>query len=168
MAALRSNCGCGMRSSEACCVRSSISASRRHRPVARPLVAPGYDVAALEHVYTGDQARVALDRPGRSRNGGPARMRALGFCVSVAHARFMAHEFSAAAFRRSRFRPTHPLTSARPRYVICATARSTSCSASTCSTKAWTFRKSTPSSSSAPPRARWSSSSSSARTAADE
>src|SRR5690606_25704991 len=55
----------------------------------------GYDVPALERVYTGDQIRVSLivhaieDRIAR-----PSAMRALGFCVSVAHAEFMAREFT--------------------------------------------------------------------------
>jgi superfamily II DNA or RNA helicase/HKD family nuclease len=55
----------------------------------------GYDVVALENVYTGDQARVSLIVQAiEDKIANPASMRALGFCVSVAHARFMAHEFS--------------------------------------------------------------------------
>jgi HKD family nuclease len=55
----------------------------------------GYDVLALENVYTGDQARVSLVVQAiRDTVADPLAMRALGFCVSVAHARFMAHEFS--------------------------------------------------------------------------
>ena len=54
----------------------------------------GYDVTALENVYTGDQARVSLVVQAiQDRLTDPQSMRALGFCVSVAHARFMAHEF---------------------------------------------------------------------------
>ncbi len=51
----------------------------------------GYDVAALERVYTGDDARVKLvlqQLQDKLRN--PHTMRALGFCVSIEHARFMA------------------------------------------------------------------------------
>ena len=55
----------------------------------------GYDVAALENVYTGDQARVSLVVQAiQDKLADPQSMRALGFCVSVAHARFMAHEFA--------------------------------------------------------------------------
>jgi superfamily II DNA/RNA helicase len=55
----------------------------------------GYDVLALEHVYTGDQARVSLVVQAiRDTVANPLAMRALGFCVSVRHARFMTHEFS--------------------------------------------------------------------------
>jgi hypothetical protein len=55
----------------------------------------GYDVAELENVYTGDQARVSLIFQAiQNKITNPSAMRALGFCVSVAHARFMAHEFS--------------------------------------------------------------------------
>ena len=54
----------------------------------------GYDVAALENVYTGDQAQVSLVVQAiQDKLADPQSMRALGFCVSVAHARFMAHEF---------------------------------------------------------------------------
>ena len=50
----------------------------------------------LTNVYTADDLWVA---PGRSSSfaqhvGDPSTMRALGFCVSVAHARFMADEFN--------------------------------------------------------------------------
>ena len=55
----------------------------------------GYDVLALENVYTGDQARVSLIVQAiQDKIASPAAMRALGFCVSVAHARFMAGEFT--------------------------------------------------------------------------
>jgi len=55
----------------------------------------GYDVAALERVYTGDQVRVSLILQAvQDKVADPKAMRALGFCVSVAHARFMAGEFS--------------------------------------------------------------------------
>lgn len=50
-----------------------------------------YDVAALEHLYTADDARVRLvleqlQQKHRDLN----QMKALGFCVSIGHARFMA------------------------------------------------------------------------------
>jgi superfamily II DNA or RNA helicase/HKD family nuclease len=54
----------------------------------------GYDVAALQNLYTGDEARVSLVVQAiEDKIADPAAMRALGFCVSVAHAEFMAREF---------------------------------------------------------------------------
>ena len=48
----------------------------------------GYDVAALQNLYTGDQARVSLVVQAiQDKVADPKVMRALGFCVSVAHAR---------------------------------------------------------------------------------
>ncbi len=56
-----------------------------------------YDVDALDRLYTGNDARTRIifnalmDRVTDAR-----RMRALGFCVSVAHARYMAERFTTA------------------------------------------------------------------------
>lgn len=56
-----------------------------------------YDEAELSTVYTGNQARAAIVlQQLREKVINPGSMRALGFCVSVAHARFMAQTFSAA------------------------------------------------------------------------
>ena len=56
-----------------------------------------YDEGELSHVYTGNQARAAIVlQQLRQKVIDPGAMRALGFCVSVAHARFMAKAFSAA------------------------------------------------------------------------
>lgn len=57
----------------------------------------GYDVAGLANLYTADDvwARRVIDQVLR-RAEDPATMRALGFCVSVQHARFMARCFSEA------------------------------------------------------------------------
>lgn len=53
-----------------------------------------YDVAALERLYTADELRAAAVLRGVQRwIGRPGAMRALGFCVSVAHAEFMAAYF---------------------------------------------------------------------------
>src|SRR5690606_8291810 len=50
-----------------------------------------YDVAALEKVYTADDLRAAaVLRAIHGRVRDPLAMRALGFCVSVRHADFMA------------------------------------------------------------------------------
>jgi hypothetical protein len=55
----------------------------------------GYDVAELENLYTANHARVALvARAIQEKVADPRRMRALGFCVSIAHAEFMAREFN--------------------------------------------------------------------------
>lgn len=56
-----------------------------------------YDVGELEKLYTGDDARVGLVLKQLSdKHRDPGAMRALGFCASVAHAKFMAQRFSAA------------------------------------------------------------------------
>ena len=56
-----------------------------------------YDEAELERLYTGNTARANLVlREIRDKVADPAAMRALGYCVSVDHARFMAQHFAAA------------------------------------------------------------------------
>jgi superfamily II DNA or RNA helicase/HKD family nuclease len=53
-----------------------------------------YDVAGLDRVYTGNDARARIVlREVRDKVADPGRMRALGFCVSVAHAAYMARVF---------------------------------------------------------------------------
>lgn len=55
----------------------------------------GYIQADLEKVYTGDQKRVGLVIAAITEKiADPRAMQALGFCVSVAHAEFMAREFT--------------------------------------------------------------------------
>jgi superfamily II DNA or RNA helicase/HKD family nuclease len=55
----------------------------------------GYDVSELENLYTADDARVGLVLQQLQAKHRDARtMRALGFCVSIAHAEFMARKFS--------------------------------------------------------------------------
>jgi superfamily II DNA or RNA helicase len=57
----------------------------------------GYDVTELTNVYTGDYHRVRLILQAvRDKVEDPGRMRALGFCVSVQHAEFMAQRFTTA------------------------------------------------------------------------
>lgn len=54
----------------------------------------GYDATQLSNLLTGDHARARLVAHQIERNAGnPREMRALGFCVSVEHARFMAASF---------------------------------------------------------------------------
>ena len=55
----------------------------------------GYDVAALEGVLTADHAWAHLVvEEVRRKIADPSRMRALGYCVSVGHAHFMAQRFT--------------------------------------------------------------------------
>lgn len=55
----------------------------------------GYDSVELERLYTGDDARVNLVlQQLREKHRDPTAMRALGFCVSIAHAQFMARRFT--------------------------------------------------------------------------
>jgi superfamily II DNA or RNA helicase len=57
----------------------------------------GYDLAGLSGVYTGNDARTAIVlKELRNKVDDVAGMRALGFCVSVEHARYMADRFVAA------------------------------------------------------------------------
>ena len=57
----------------------------------------GYDVAELENLYTADDARVRLVLQQLHAKHRDARtMKALGFCVSIAHATFMARKFTEA------------------------------------------------------------------------
>lgn len=56
-----------------------------------------YDVAGLDGVYTGNDARTRIVLSAlRDRVTDVGRMRALGFCVSVAHAEYMARKFAEA------------------------------------------------------------------------
>ena len=59
-----------------------------------------YVISQLESIYTGDQMRVKLIIQQLNRHvAWPGQMRALGFCVSVAHAQFMTREFQQAGFQ---------------------------------------------------------------------
>src|SRR5690625_3457224 len=55
----------------------------------------GYDLAALSGIYTGNDARTRIVlKQLRDKVGDAEAMRALGFCVSVDHARYMADSFN--------------------------------------------------------------------------
>lgn len=57
----------------------------------------GYQISQLENVYTGHDARVAIVLEAiRDTVTDPQSMRALGFCVSIAHAEYMALRFTEA------------------------------------------------------------------------
>ncbi|EFL15373.1 ATP-dependent helicase [Streptomyces sp. C] len=59
-----------------------------------------YDAAALSSVFTGNDERARLViRALQEKHTAPEAMRALGFCVSVAHAQFMADFFNQAGFQ---------------------------------------------------------------------
>ncbi|MFD9978331.1 DUF3427 domain-containing protein [Streptomyces sp. NPDC059017] len=59
-----------------------------------------YDLSELSNLFTGNDARARLVvRAVMDKVSDPASMRALGFCVSVSHARFMADFFSRAGLR---------------------------------------------------------------------
>jgi superfamily II DNA or RNA helicase/HKD family nuclease len=60
----------------------------------------GYDQHALSTLYTGDDVRLAkVVEALRRRVAEPSRMRCLGFCVSVEHAKWMAARFDALGIR---------------------------------------------------------------------
>ncbi|WP_448616207.1 DUF3427 domain-containing protein [Modestobacter sp. URMC 112] len=60
----------------------------------------GYDVTELSNLYTGDDHRVRLVLQAvRDKVADAGRMRALGFCVSIQHAEFMAARFDSAGIR---------------------------------------------------------------------
>ncbi|MFN3219819.1 MAG: DUF3427 domain-containing protein [Acidimicrobiales bacterium] len=54
----------------------------------------GYDIGALETLYTSNDAWARLVVKQLADHADPATMRALGFCVSIAHAHFMADRFN--------------------------------------------------------------------------
>ncbi|GAA1091912.1 DUF3427 domain-containing protein [Tsukamurella spumae] len=56
-----------------------------------------YDQSALGHLYTGNDARVRMVLKAiQDKLADPAQMRALGFCVSIEHAQYMADKFTEA------------------------------------------------------------------------
>ncbi len=76
---------------------SLLRGERRDRPLRLTWRRGDYDTAALEGVYTADDARVRIVlRELMDKVQDLGAMRALGFCVSVKHAAFMAERFRAA------------------------------------------------------------------------
>ena len=60
----------------------------------------GYDLGQLNEIYTGNDARTRIVlKEVRDKILDVGSMRALGFCVSVAHARYMAERFNEAGIR---------------------------------------------------------------------
>ena len=58
--------------------------------------AGGYQVSDLDNVYTGDDARVGIVLEAMKDKLDPQNIKALGFCVSIAHAEYMAKKFNQA------------------------------------------------------------------------
>ena len=114
----------------------------------------GYDIEALSNLYTSTDAwaRTVLQEVLRLADD-PSTMRALGFCVSIDHARFMANHFNKPAFPPSRCGVTARRPTARRHCKTSPPARSASSSQSTSSTKASTCPRSTPCSCCVRPRA---------------
>ena len=114
-----------------------------------------YDESQLEGVFTGNDARARIILTAvRDKIANVGEMRALGFCVSVAHAEYMTRVFNDAGI------PAHYLSRGRRHPMceqghcgICALPTSTSSSLSTSSTRDSTSQTSTRFSSCAPPRA---------------
>lgn len=85
----------------------------------------GYDSRELTNLYTGHDARVAIVLHAvQEKVADVGRMRAIGFCVSIAHAEFMATRFNAAGIpalavssRSSDEERVHALTALRNRQV---------------------------------------------------
>jgi len=68
-----------------------------------------YDSVELGKVFTGNEARARLIiKAVQDKVTDPGTMRALGFCVSVAHARFMAEYFERAGLRAAALDGTSP------------------------------------------------------------
>ena len=82
----------------------------------------GYDSTRLTNVFTADHAwaRRVVEQLHELKTADPPRCRALGFCVSVAHARFMAEQFRAARDRSRRRLGRQPHERANARH--CATS----------------------------------------------
>jgi superfamily II DNA or RNA helicase len=73
-----------------------------------------YDVEGLDRLYTGNDARAAkVLRELRDKVTDAGRMRALGFCVSVAHAEYMARVSGTPSCRRSQS-PARPGLTSEP------------------------------------------------------
>ena len=69
----------------------------------------GYDVGDISNLYTGNDARCRLILQAvADKIADPGRMRALGFCVSIEHAEYMARRFNEAGI------PSRSITSRTP------------------------------------------------------
>ncbi|MEA2493338.1 MAG: hypothetical protein QOJ29_1249, partial [Thermoleophilaceae bacterium] len=96
-----------------------------------------YDEGGLDNLFTGNDVRAAIVlRELRDKILTVGEMRALGFCVSVSHAEYMTRVFNDAGVPAATV-SGGTAASERKRSPTCAPARSTSCSPSMSSMKAW-------------------------------
>jgi HKD family nuclease len=122
----------------------------------------GYDAAELDGVYTGNDARARKILQAVRDKVEVGRMRALGFCVSIGHAEFMAAWFTRAGVPAEAVTSRTDLRAGARCSRRSGAASYASCSPSTCSTRVSTCRWSTRSCCCGPPKAPQSSSSNSA------
>jgi len=105
-----------------------------------------YDLAGLSNVYTGNDSRAAKVLTAlRDTVADPTRMRALGFCVSVAHAEYMARIFTEAGLPARAVSAELIASSELMPSARFVRGRSDACLRSTCSTRDSTYPTLTPS-----------------------
>jgi len=123
--------------------------------------AGAYDTATLSNLYTGNEvrARIVL-KTVEDKIADLSAMKAIGFCVSVAHADYMTRVFTAAGIPSARSPATPPLKRGTAPSPISGAGESRPSSRSTSSTRESTSQRSTRCCFSGRPRARPSSSSS--------
>ena len=84
----------------------------------------GYDSAELTNVYTGHDARTRIVLQALSDKVTDIRqMRALGFCVSIEHAEFMANRFNEAGITARAVTSRTDREDRRRRFANCAVGR---------------------------------------------
>ena len=152
------NFGCGTPWSGGSSVRFSTSGSTT-TSTCRAFIGRGADTTLprCRIVYTGDQARVSLVVQAiQDKVADPTAMRALGFCVSVAHAEFMAREFVRRGLPAVAVSADTNADDRDAALRDLRNGKSTSSSALTSSTRVSTFLRSTPCCSCDRRRARWS------------
>ena len=105
----------------------------------------GYDPSALSSVLTADHAwaRRVADQL-RRKVSDLRHIRALGFCVTVAHAHFMAEQFTGLGIPSVAISGESNVEERQAALETSQIARSMSCSLLTCSMKGSTFQVSTP------------------------
>lgn len=104
----------------------------------------GYDAQALSDLYTGNDARAAKVLEAVSRYVlDPRGMRALGFCVSVEHAGYMARKFAEAGIPALALTGETPASERQEGLRRLRSREVTSSFRSMSLTRAWTFPRST-------------------------
>ena len=111
-----------MRWAPICCAPSTTSSSRTAPTCARCWTRGRYDEAQLSNVYTGNDARARIVlKQLRDKVADVGAMRALGFCVSVAHAEYMARRLHEAGIPARAVSGRPHDTNASRRSRTCAT-----------------------------------------------